>query len=77
MPHLTSSHEMQVLAVLHASGSLTIEQVVDRLTEMNWNQAFSAIDTLSRQGVIQLHRVGYEYVVSLPAGFGTAPQSAA
>jgi hypothetical protein len=65
VPVLTS--DLLLVSVLKTQKSLTIDQLIERLPELRWNEVFHAIDRLSRQGSITLTRDGFDYVVALPA----------
>jgi predicted transcriptional regulator len=65
----------KIIAALKKSGPLTIEQM-SSMPGMSWVRAFSAVDRLSRSGVVSLHRIGLGYQVvynqtiqSQPAAF--------
>jgi hypothetical protein len=66
------SNEELVLSVLRSSGSLTIEQMIAKLPDLNWNQVFLAVDALSRRGAIVLRRRGYEYELHCPTSLNAA-----
>jgi hypothetical protein len=59
--------EVLVLHTLAATCPLTMDQLVDRLPELRWNEVFHAIDLLSRAGKITLRRQGFDYEIRLPA----------
>ena len=59
--------EVLILDVLQSSPQpLPIEEIVDRLPYLGWNQVFLAVDSLSRKGLINLKRRAYDYIVSGP-----------
>ena len=60
---MASSDETRVLAVLGQTDFLTIEQLVEQLPELTWNQLFHILDDLSRRDAIVLRRRGFEYDV--------------
>ena len=63
-----SPHQYQVLATLATADFLTIEQLVEQLPELTWNQLFHILDDLSRRGAIVLRRRGFENeVMTRPA----------
>ncbi len=57
-------------AILHdltAHGTCQVEDMVERLAGFTWNQVFSAIDRLSRDGTLALQRparFGYEISIT-------------
>ncbi len=59
--HLSSA--FLILELVRARKSLTLEQVVTLLPELSWNQVFSTVDELSRNGEIILLRRGFQYEV--------------
>lgn len=59
-----SSIEQRLLAVLHIEGPCTLDRL-SILFDMNWAQAFLAVDSLSRSHHAALHRTeSREYLVS-------------
>lgn len=61
----SSVQDSLVLGALESGESLTIEQVIASLPELTWNEVFSTIDRLSRNGTITLRREGFSYELSL------------
>jgi hypothetical protein len=59
--------DLLLLSVLRTDNPVTIDQLVDRLPDLRWNEIFHTIDRLSRQGSITLTRQGFDYIVALPA----------
>lgn len=59
-------------AIIHdltAHGTCQVEDMVERLAGFTWNQVFSAIDRLSRDGTLALQRPArFGYEISIPAG---------
>lgn len=57
-------------AIIHdltAHGACQVEDMVERLAGFTWNQVFSAIDRLSREGTLALQRparFGYEISIT-------------
>jgi len=41
-----------------------LDQIIEDIPQLSWNQIFETVDALSRRGVISLRRRGYEYEVS-------------
>ena len=61
--HDYSSHESMIISLLAASDRLTIDEILARAPHLSWSQVFLAIDVLSRNGEVTLHRKGFEYSV--------------
>ncbi len=59
-------------AILHdltAHGTCQVEDMLERLAGFTWNQVFSAIDRLSRDGTLALQRSArFGYEISITAG---------
>jgi hypothetical protein len=59
-------------AILHdltAHGTCQVEDMVERLAGFTWNQVFSAIDRLSRDGTLALQRPArFGYEISITSG---------
>lgn len=70
----------KIIAALKKSGPLTIEEM-SSIPGMSWVRVFSAVDRLSRSGVVSLRRIGLGYqVVYNQAGLspsGSLPQPSA
>ncbi len=64
-PLPSSMQDALVLHVLRTGESLTIEQVINLLPELTWNEVFGAVDRLSRSGTITLRRRGFTYKLGL------------
>ena len=62
-----SRAEDLVVTLLQEIHSGTVEEVVNLLPELSWNEVFHTVDALSRRGGIILRRRGFAYDVSLPA----------
>jgi DNA-binding Lrp family transcriptional regulator len=52
----------KIVAALKKNGPLTIEEM-SSMPEMSWVRVFSAVDRLSRIGVVSLRRIGLAYQV--------------
>ena len=61
-----SRSEDLVLNALRINEALSLEQITERVPDLNWNDVFHAVDALSRRGVLILQRKGFAYYVSLP-----------
>ncbi len=64
MPLLCSDPEILILSLLNSVETLTMEQAVERLPELSWDDVFRAVDALSRRGTIILRRRGFGYEVA-------------
>jgi hypothetical protein len=72
----------KIIAALKKSGPSTIEEM-SSIPGMSWVRVFSAVDRLSRSGVVSLRRVGLGYqvvynqaVLSRPEPFTKTPTTA-
>lgn len=61
----SSIQETLILCALRTGESVTIEQVINLLPELTWNEVFGAVDRLSRKGAISLRRRGFTYQLNL------------
>jgi len=59
--------EAKILAIVHKQGSIVLEKLLPCLPESTWNQVFTSVDALSRQGAICLRRRGFDYELWAPA----------
>lgn len=59
--------EEKILAIVHERGSILLEKLLPCLPESTWNQVFTSVDALSRQGAICLRRRGFDYHLSAPS----------
>lgn len=58
--------ESAILEDLHHSGPCTMDELVLRLPHFTWNQVFSVLDRLSREGKLHIQsKRRFEYVVSV------------
>lgn len=59
-------------AIVHdltARGTCQVDDMVERLAGFTWNQVFSAIDRLSRDGTLALQRPArFGYEISITSG---------
>lgn len=59
-------------AIVHdltAHGTCQVDDMVERLAGFTWNQVFSAIDRLSRDGTLALQRPArFGYEISITSG---------
>lgn len=59
-------------AIVHdltAHGTCQVDDMVERLAGFTWNQVFSAIDRLSRDGTLVLQRPArFRYEISITSG---------
>jgi two-component SAPR family response regulator len=61
-----SRSEDLVLKALQINEALSLEQIAERVPDLNWNDLFQAVDALSRRGDLILRRKGFAYYASLP-----------
>ena len=61
-PTLSILTDEKLIAALKKSGPLTIEEM-SSIPGMSWVRVFSAVDRLSRSGVVSLRRIGLGYQV--------------
>ena len=60
------SIDQAIIQELKVLGACQVEDVVERLTGFTWNQAFAAIDRLSRNGTLALQRPSrFAYEISI------------
>jgi hypothetical protein len=59
-----NERETLVLDLLYREPALRLDQVIERLPQLTWNQVFQTVDALSRCGAILVRRQGFEYEVS-------------
>jgi hypothetical protein len=65
--------EAKILAIVHERGSIVMEKLLPCLPESTWNQVFTSVDALSRQGAICLRRRGFDYELWAPASSAAGP----
>ncbi len=63
----SSDQDALILQALESGEAATIEQLVTLLPELTWNEIFSAVDRLSRNGAIHLRRRDFTYELALAA----------
>mgnify|MGYP001563544857 CR=1 FL=1 len=65
----TQGIDQAIIRDLTAHGACQVEDMVERLAGFTWNQVFSAIDRLSRAGILALQRpVRFSYEISISSG---------
>jgi hypothetical protein len=50
-----------VLDLLSRVEAVTMEEMAEQLPELNWSMLFQTIDALSRNGMVELRRKGFQY----------------
>ena len=65
--------EGKILAIVHERGSIVMEKLLSYLPESTWNQVFTSVDALSRQGAICLRRRGFDYELWAPSSSEAGP----
>ncbi len=58
---MTQQAAVKLLAIVHERRQIQLEELLSYLPEFTWNQVFSLVDELSRQGLICIQRRGFEY----------------
>jgi len=58
---------VKLLAIVHERRQIQLEELISYLPEFTWNQVFSLVDGLSRQGLICIRRRGFEYELRVPS----------
>jgi hypothetical protein len=53
--------ESHLLDLLRDGESYTLEEVLQEAPEFSWAQLFTAMDSLSRNGMVELRREGFTY----------------
>lgn len=65
----TQDIDQAIIRELMVLGACQVEDMAERLTGFTWNQVFSAIDRLSRDGTLALQRPArFGYEISISAG---------
>jgi hypothetical protein len=67
MNAVTGYTEAKILAIVQERGSIVLETLLSCLPESTWNQVFTSVDALSRQGTIRLRRRGFDYELLVPS----------
>jgi hypothetical protein len=67
----------RLLRVLKTGEAVAIPELTDRLPEFSWQELFLTVKALNRQGVIRLHRRGYDFFVTSLPGPSQASSAAA
>ncbi len=66
--------ESAILETLERRGPCSLDELYQALSDYSWNQAFAAMDRLSRNGRLLLRRPGrFDYLVSIGMSSGDAP----
>lgn len=67
--------DQAIIDDLTAHGTCQVEDMVKRMAGFSWNQVFSAIDRLSRDGILALQRPArFGYEISITAGRKRMPE---
>jgi hypothetical protein len=71
----TAGIESIILEQVQTSGPCTLENLLHALPDLSWNQVFSAVDHLSREGQLTLRQpTRFEYMVSVGSTQLSAPR---
>ena len=61
----TGEIDIVIIMNLNQQGACPLEELIRRLPRYGWNQVFSAVDRLSRNGQLELTRLApFDYLVS-------------
>lgn len=71
MNTVAGHREAKILAIVRERGPILLEKLLPCLPESTWNQVFTSVDELSRQGAISLRRRGFDYEVWVPSPSAT------
>jgi hypothetical protein len=58
---MTQQARAKLLAIVYEHRHIALEELVNSLPELTWNQVFSLVDELSRRQLISLRRRGFDY----------------
>jgi hypothetical protein len=64
MTLIAEENEALVMQHLQTAHPVILDQIVEDMPELSWNQIFQTVDALSRRGVISLRRRGFHYELS-------------
>jgi hypothetical protein len=64
MALVTEENEALVMQHLQSAHRVMLDQMVEEIPALSWNQIFQTVDALSRKGVISLRRRGFNYELS-------------
>jgi len=64
MTSTMEENEALVMQHLQTAHPVILDQIIEDVPELSWNQIFETVDALSRRGVISLRRRGYEYEIA-------------
>jgi hypothetical protein len=57
---MTQQARVQLLAVIYEHRHIALEELVNSLPELPWNQVFCMVDELSQKQLISLRRRGFD-----------------
>jgi len=60
----SGSPESVIMKRLAQSPPLTLDDLVEQLPQLTWNQIFQAVDGLTRTGAIHARRTRFQYELS-------------
>jgi hypothetical protein len=60
-----ASPEAVIMNRLAQSSALTLDDLVEQVPQLTWNQIFRAVDGLARSGAIIVRRIRFEYRLSM------------
>jgi hypothetical protein len=65
MPPLHPATARLILETIENCPGISLEDLARACTQLTWNQLFSAVDVMSRSGMLHLSRKGFQYFVDL------------
>lgn len=64
--HLPSaSPETVIMSHLSRHPSVTLDDLIEHVPQLTWNQIFHAVDGLTRAGTVVARRIRFQYELSL------------
>jgi hypothetical protein len=66
MTRIMMQEETRLLTIIRDRQCILLEEILDDLPELTWNQVFAMVDELSRRKMICLRRRGFEYELQAP-----------
>jgi len=58
---MTQQATAKLLSIVQERRRIALEELVNNLPELTWNQVFCMVDELSRRQLISLRRRGFDY----------------
>jgi len=74
MTLVNTSTEEVVIDMLQRTGPCCLDDLVTYLPHLSWGPVFAAVDRMSRDGQVLLHRLGYStYRITLSSQLASSP----